>query len=108
MYVDWETVVNAARVISSVGVIAGLLVGIYKFVVQDKRQQVDHGHQAGADADLRGHCGMPEGPEGAGLQRPGDGGAEEDGGPSEQRGARNVKRGSGQSGVWRVESVVSG
>ena len=41
MYVDWETVVNAARVISSVGVIAGLLVGIYKFVEQDKRQQVE-------------------------------------------------------------------
>lgn len=41
MYVDWETVVNVARVISAVGVIAGLLVGIYKFVERDKRQQVE-------------------------------------------------------------------
>lgn len=38
MYVDIETINSIAKLIGSVGVIAGVLIGLYKFVERDKRQ----------------------------------------------------------------------
>lgn len=41
MYIDWDTIINAGKVIGALGVITGLFVGIYKFVERDKRQQAE-------------------------------------------------------------------
>lgn len=41
MYINWDTIINIGKVITSLGVIISLVVGIYKFVEQDKRQQVE-------------------------------------------------------------------
>lgn len=41
MYIDWDTIINIGKVIGSLGVIAGVFVGIYKFVERDKRQQAE-------------------------------------------------------------------
>lgn len=38
MYIDIETINAVAKLIGSVGVIAGVLIGLYKFVERDKRQ----------------------------------------------------------------------
>ena len=38
MYVDIDTINSIAKLIGSVGVIAGVLIGLYKFVERDKRQ----------------------------------------------------------------------
>lgn len=39
MYIDWNTIIEAGKVIGSLGAVAGLFVGIYKFIDRDKRQQ---------------------------------------------------------------------
>lgn len=41
MYINWDTIINVGKVITSFGIIIGLVVGIYKFIEQDKRQQVE-------------------------------------------------------------------
>lgn len=41
MYIDWDTIISAGKVIGALGVITGLFVGIYKFVERDKRQQAE-------------------------------------------------------------------
>lgn len=38
MYIDIETINAVAKLIGSVGVIAGVLIGLYKFIERDKRQ----------------------------------------------------------------------
>lgn len=38
MYIDIETINAVAKLIGSLGVIAGVLIGLYKFVERDKRQ----------------------------------------------------------------------
>lgn len=38
MYIDIEAINSIAKLIGSVGVIAGVLIGLYKFVERDKRQ----------------------------------------------------------------------
>lgn len=38
MYIDIETINSAARTIGSLGVIAGVFVGVYKFIQSNKRQ----------------------------------------------------------------------
>ena len=38
VYIDIETINAVAKLIGSVGVIAGVLIGLYKFVERDKRQ----------------------------------------------------------------------
>ena len=38
MYVDSETVNSIAKLIGSIGVIAGVFIALYKFVERDKRQ----------------------------------------------------------------------
>ena len=38
MYIDIEAINAAAKLIGSLGVIAGVLIGLYKFVERDKRQ----------------------------------------------------------------------
>ena len=41
MYIDWDVIANAGKIIGSVSAIIGLLIGIYKFIERDKRQQVE-------------------------------------------------------------------
>ena len=38
MYVDIETINSIAKLIGSIGVIAGVFIALYKFVERDKRQ----------------------------------------------------------------------
>lgn len=38
MYIDIEAINAAAKLIGSLGVICGVLIGLYKFVERDKRQ----------------------------------------------------------------------
>lgn len=38
MYIDIEAINSIAKLIGSLGVIAGVLIGLYKFVERDKRQ----------------------------------------------------------------------
>ena len=38
MYIDIDTINAVAKLIGSVGVIAGVLIGLYKFIERDKRQ----------------------------------------------------------------------
>ena len=38
MYIDIEAINSIAKLIGSVGVIAGVLIGLYKFIERDKRQ----------------------------------------------------------------------
>lgn len=39
MYIDWDTIINIGKVIGALGAIAGLFVGVYKFIARDRRQQ---------------------------------------------------------------------
>lgn len=41
MYIDWEIIISIGKVITSLGVIAGLFVAIYKFIARDKKQQAE-------------------------------------------------------------------
>ena len=41
MYIDWDMIADAGKIIGSVGAIIGVLIGIYKFIERDKRQQVE-------------------------------------------------------------------
>ena len=38
MYIDIEAINSIAKLIGSVGVIAGVLIGLYKFIERDRRQ----------------------------------------------------------------------
>lgn len=38
MYIDIEAINSIAKLIGSVGVIGGVLIGLYKFIERDKRQ----------------------------------------------------------------------
>lgn len=38
VYIDIEAINSIAKLIGSVGVIAGVLIGLYKFIERDKRQ----------------------------------------------------------------------
>ena len=39
MYIDWDIIINIGKVVSSLSIIVGIFVSIYKFIEQDKRQQ---------------------------------------------------------------------
>lgn len=41
MYIDWNTVIEAGKVVGAFGVVAGVFVGVYKFIDRDKRQQTE-------------------------------------------------------------------
>lgn len=38
MYIDADTINNAAKLIGSLAVVGGVLIGVYKFIAQDKTQ----------------------------------------------------------------------
>ena len=41
MYIDWETIMTAAKVVGAIGVLAGVVVAVFRFVESDKRQQAE-------------------------------------------------------------------
>ena len=41
MYIDWETIMTAAKVVGAIGVLAGVVVAVFRFVESDKRQQTE-------------------------------------------------------------------
>ena len=41
MYIDWETIMTAAKVVGAIGVLAGVVVAVFLFVVSYKRQQTE-------------------------------------------------------------------
>ena len=41
MYIDWETIMTAAKVVGAIGILAGVVVAVFRFVESDKRQQTE-------------------------------------------------------------------
>ena len=41
MYIDWETIMTGAKVVGAIGVLAGVVVAVFRFVESDKRQQTE-------------------------------------------------------------------
>lgn len=39
MYINWDTIINIGKVVSSLSIIIGVFISVYKFIERDKRQQ---------------------------------------------------------------------
>lgn len=39
MYIDWDIIINIGKVMSSLSIIVGVFISIYKFIERDKHQQ---------------------------------------------------------------------